>query len=53
MNHDIAHCKGKACPMKKTCYRYLAYRELIDRKVQGGYSFIEPAFEGNECKNKM
>lgn len=42
MNHDIAHCKGgivrikdnrisevlRECPLKETCYRYIAYLEI-------------------------
>lgn len=53
MNHDISHCKGKACQMKKSCYRYFAYRELMDKKDKGQYSFIEPAYNNNECANKL
>lgn len=31
----------------------MAYRELIDRKDKGQYSFIEPAYNDNECENKL
>lgn len=24
MNHDISHCRGKNCPIKDTCHRFIA-----------------------------
>ena len=47
MNHDIVHCKGgiieikdnrvsgvlKECPMKETCYRYIAYLDIKNKPI--------------------
>lgn len=50
MNHDIVHCKGQInklpndelssrldvqiCPKRETCYRYLAYLDAQNTKMQ-------------------
>lgn len=28
MKHDILHCDGEGCPLKRTCERYLAFEEV-------------------------
>ena len=38
MNHDITHCRGIDCPVKDTCYRYIAYLDAI--KTDQGYITI-------------
>ena len=32
MIHDITHCKGDRCPQKDSCYRHLAYIEIVNGK---------------------
>jgi hypothetical protein len=43
---DITMCEGKDCPLKETCYRYLAdpsrYRQSY---------FMEPPFKDKECEH--
>ena len=34
MMHDISHCSKHTCPLKDTCYRYLAYLEAIERNLE-------------------
>lgn len=56
--HDITHCKGETCPEKKRqrCYRYIAYRDIVDNKIRGNISlFIESPYdnESKACKNFM
>lgn len=34
MNHDIAHCRQIDCPLKDTCYRYIAYLEAQKEKIE-------------------
>lgn len=51
MNHDITHCKGMQCTLKKNCYRYLAYRELIERKeVRLASLFSKLPYKDNQCE---
>lgn len=39
-DHDITHCKGINCEKKNTCYRYLAYEEVLNTKKSGIVSFF-------------
>ena len=52
MNHDITHCNNVKCKDKTECYRYLAYIELKEKKIEGAYSFYLPENVTNkeECK---
>ena len=34
MMHDISHCGKHTCPLKDSCYRYLAYLEAVERNYQ-------------------
>ena len=34
MNHDITHCRGIDCPVKDTCYRYIAYQEAVKNDLE-------------------
>lgn len=34
MMHDISHCSKHTCPLKDSCYRYLAYLEAVERNYQ-------------------
>ena len=34
MMHDISHCSRSSCPLKDTCYRYLAYLEAVERNLE-------------------
>lgn len=34
MNHDIAHCRQIDCPLKDTCYRYIAYLEAQKEQME-------------------
>lgn len=53
MKHDITHCKGGKCPMKETCYRYLAYLDLIENKEKQGIHsyFISPPYNYGKCQH--
>lgn len=54
MQHDISHCKGGECPLKDTCYRYLAYKELKENPGKfGTYHsyFITTPFNYGKCKH--
>lgn len=54
MNHDISHCKGGKCPLKDTCYRYLAYKELKENPGKFGQYhsfFITTPFNNGRCRN--
>ena len=33
MNHDIAHCRQTDCPLKETCYRYIAYLDAVKQEL--------------------
>lgn len=49
--HDFTHCKGKQCTKKKSCYRYIAYRNYLDRKLDFPISFfMEIPFKNGECE---
>lgn len=49
MNHDITHCEGKYCPLKETCYRYMAYLELKDIDINA-LMFIKPPHKDGKCE---
>ena len=49
MNHDITHCEGKYCPLKETCYRYAAYKELDDTETHAWVFKLIP-YESGECE---
>lgn len=34
MQHDITHCRKEECPSKDKCYRYKAYIEAQERKME-------------------
>lgn len=54
MNHDISHCRGGECPLKDTCYRYLAYYELKENPGKFGQYhsfFITTPFNNGRCRN--
>lgn len=56
MQHDISHCKGGECPLKDTCYRYLAYKELKENPGKYGLYhsfFITTPFNYGKCKHYM
>jgi hypothetical protein len=56
MQHDISHCKGGECPLKDTCYRYLAYKELKENPGKYGQYhsyFITTPFNYGKCKHYM
>jgi len=42
MNHDITHCENKECKDKDKCYRYLAYIEIKQKKIDGIFSVFRP-----------
>lgn len=55
MNHDITHCEGKSCPLKETCYRYAAYKEIYDYEKAYEVSvcisiFNNPPYKDGECE---
>lgn len=33
MNHDICHCSDADCKFNKTCVRYKAHLEVIERQL--------------------
>ena len=33
MDHDITHCRGIDCPVKDTCYRYIAYQDAAKNDI--------------------
>ena len=43
MNHDITHCNQDKCPKKDTCYRYQAWMDIKNNKMDGLYSMLKPA----------
>jgi len=45
---DITMCKGKDCPLKKTCYRYKA----SPNRMQQSY-FVEVPFNKKEETNEF
>ena len=49
MNHDITHCEGKYCPLKETCYRYAAYKELDSTETHAWVFKLIP-YESGECE---
>ena len=50
MGHDITHCKGKDCPFRHICYRYLAYKEPYD----GPISVLQSThYKDGECEYFM
>lgn len=53
MQHDITHCKGGDCPLKETCYRYIAHLDLKENPGKYGlyhsYLITEPHNYG-KCK---
>ena len=44
MNHDITHCTGIGCKVKKSCVRYLAHVELEEdpKYTYLGVSYMMP-----------
>lgn len=51
MDHDIQHCTGIGCPLKKECLRYLAHKEIKKSDI-GLYqylSFIHYNYETENC----
>ena len=50
MGHDITHCKGNDCPLKDSCYRYLAYQEPCDFPIS---VFQNAQYNDGECKYFM
>lgn len=52
MNHDITHCNNESCKDKEKCYRYLAYLDLKENKIEGAYSMYlsNNVTDKEECK---
>ena len=50
MWHDITHCKGNDCPLKDSCYRYLAYQEPYDGFIS---VFQSTQYNDGECEYFM
>lgn len=53
MNHDITHCQNEDCRDKFKCYRYAAYKEIVEKSIDGYYSFYfnnENVTCKEECK---
>ena len=54
MQHDISHCKGGDCPLKETCYRYIAHRDIVDNPGKYGQYhsyFITTPHNYGKCKH--
>lgn len=47
--HDISHCMRFSCPLKDTCYRFLAYLEAVERNYE--YITIAVIENGRDGKN--
>ena len=51
MDHDITHCRGIDCPVKDTCYRYIAYQDAVKNDI-GYISILIPNKEEIEKEGK-
>lgn len=51
INHDIAHCEGVACDLRDLCKRYVAHKEIKDKKFKGYFSYIVPQESGRNCES--
>jgi hypothetical protein len=40
MNHDITHCKGGSCKLKRTCYRYKAWLDFPRYHKETGSTLV-------------
>ena len=51
MIHDISHCSRHTCPLKDTCYRYLAYLEAVERDYQYITIIVwdNKTYKGKDC----
>jgi hypothetical protein len=50
MNHDIRHCNGENCPVRKTCHRYMAHVDLTEpAKVNEPISGFQSYFNASTC----
>lgn len=49
MDHDITHCEGINCPVKETCYRYLAYQEAVNTDL----SYITVLIQDEKNKEQL
>lgn len=53
---DVAHCMGRACPIRNKCHRYHLHRYYRDNYVNVGFRFEIPYaeeqydFETEECE---
>jgi len=33
-SHDITHCSNSLCPKCETCYRYLMYKDALEKNIE-------------------